>query len=106
MDHRENEKISEEGSPLACSISTEVRVMAASGLWQDVREGLDQAETLCEDLLREHRGIVWCGSASKGSDRPGGGRSADPRKPTVPGIDLLTWRTSSGGLCGRGGEGL
>ncbi len=89
----------------ACDLSTEVRVMAASGLWQDLQEGLVQAETICNALIGDRYGSERCEQAFRGTIT-GQGRPGQPPRSTVPGIDLLVWRTASGGACGRGGEGI
>jgi hypothetical protein len=69
---------------IACHRSSEVRVMAAVGLWQDLREGLDQAAHLCRGLLRKEVDASWCKGAYGGD-----------QKEQIPGIELLIWRTAS-----------
>ena len=100
MKNREQEPPKNE---MTCDISTEVRVMAASGLWQDLQEGLVQAETICNALMGRHRGTAQCEQAYRGTTA-GQGRYGPSLRATVPGIDVLVWRTSSGAACGRGGE--
>ncbi len=85
----------ERSEETACVILTEVRIMPASGLWQDLRDGLDQAETICGDMLRDRRAAP----CERGS-------SGEPARSLLPGLDLLVWRTSPGGTCGGGGEDL
>jgi len=88
---------------MACDISTEARIMAASGLWQDLQEGLVQAETLCNDMLEKHRGTARCEQAYRRTIA-GQGRYGHSLRATVPGVDLLVWRALPGGACGQGGE--
>ncbi len=85
----------ERSEETACVILMEVRIMAASGMWQDLRDGLDQAETICGDMLRNRRAA-----------RCERGRSGESGRSLLPGLDLLVWRTPPGGACGGGGEDL
>ncbi len=48
-------------SGITCAVTPEITVMAASGLWQDLREGLGQAESICNDLLESRQRAAWCG---------------------------------------------
>ena len=60
---RRKERQGEDGpvmSRFECALAPEITVMAASGLWQDLRDGLDQAELICSDLPGNRRPAVWC----------------------------------------------
>ena len=85
---RRREK-NEEDDPVVswfdCALAPEITVMAASGLWQDLREGLGQAELLCSGLLEKRRAPAWCGQV---------GRQVQP-----PDFPDLPWRNAR-----RGGE--
>ena len=48
-----------------CAFASEITVMAASGLWQDLREGLGQAELICGDLLEKSNAPAWCGQVRR-----------------------------------------
>ncbi len=80
---------------MVCDLPAAVRIMTASGLWQDLREGLDHAETICRDLRGWDAGVAWCARPRRG-DRSSG--------TAVPGIDVLIWPTTPGASCARGGE--
>ena len=104
---RQSRKNREEG-PLtvgsACALASEARVMAASGLWIDLQEGLGQAETICSALPGLRPGTERCKEVYR-RDRAGEGAPGRSLRATVPGIDLLLWRSSALMACGRGGEG-
>ncbi len=66
MQRRSREKNeAEEGDPVVswfgCALGPEITVMAAEGLWQDLREGLGQAEVICSDLLADQTRSARCG---------------------------------------------
>ncbi len=48
-----------------CSGFAGVTVMAASCLWQDLREGLEQAELLCSGILGNRESALWCGRTER-----------------------------------------